>query len=56
MKLIYRLVLEHLTDQTEDNKSQKELYRDFRTVMGSIVVLAESLSKSCLATLLKMSL
>ena len=56
MEFTYRPVLEHLTDQTEDNGSQKELCRDFRTVVGSIVVLAEPLSKSGLAILLGMSL
>ncbi|KAF7502845.1 hypothetical protein GJ744_005000 [Endocarpon pusillum] len=56
MELTYRPVLEHLTDQTEDNESQEELCRDFHTVVGSIVVLAEPLSKSGLATLLRMSL
>jgi hypothetical protein len=56
MELTYRPVLEHLTDETDDDGSQEELCCEFRTVVGSVIVLAEPLSKSSLATLLKMSL
>ena len=56
MELTYRPVLEHLTDETGDDGSQEELCCEFRTVVGSIVILAEPLSTSSLATLLKMPL
>ncbi|KAF7505435.1 hypothetical protein GJ744_000762 [Endocarpon pusillum] len=56
MELTYRPVLEHLTDQTGDDGSQEELCRNFRSLVGSIVVLAEPLSKRSLETLLGMSL
>lgn len=56
MELTYRPVLEHLTDQTGDDESQEELCRDFRRLVGSIVVLAEPLSKKSLVTLLQMPL
>jgi hypothetical protein len=56
MELTYRPVLAHLTDQTGGDRSQKQLCRDFRSIVGSIVVLAEPLSKSSLETLLGISL
>ena len=54
MELTYRSVLEHLTDQIGDDGSQEELCRNFRSLVGSIVVLAEPLSKRSLETLLGM--
>lgn len=56
MELTYRSVLEHLVYQTEDDESQKELCHNFRSLMRSIIVLAKSLSKKSLTTLLEMSI
>jgi hypothetical protein len=56
MELTYRTVLEYLTDQAGDDGLQEELCGDFCNVVGAIIVLAEPLSRSSLATLLGMPL
>ena len=56
MELTFRPVLEHLTDQTGDDEPQEELCLNFRSLVGSVVVLAEPLSKKSLAALLGMPL
>ncbi|KAI9888211.1 MAG: hypothetical protein M1814_001089 [Vezdaea aestivalis] len=55
MEKAYLPVLAYLTDSTVNDKTRKERCRDFRELVGSIIVCAEPLSKESLASLLNMS-
>lgn len=54
MESTYLPVLNHLTTKSREENRRDKLYHEFRTVVGSILLLAEPLSVSSLSTLLSM--
>lgn len=52
MGKIYLPVLQQMTVSMRDRQDEEELYGEFRTVVGTIVTLAEPLSRTALPTLL----
>ena len=55
MGQVYRVVLQATTASTRDELSKEKLYREFRKIVGTIISLAEPLSRIALANLLDMS-
>lgn len=52
MGKIYLPVLQQMAVSVRDRQDKEELYGEFRTVVGTIVTLAEPLSRTALPTLL----
>lgn len=48
----YLPILQRMTSTTPDSVNQRQLYNEFRLVVGAIVALFEPLSRTCLASLL----
>ncbi|KAJ9654752.1 hypothetical protein H2198_006270 [Neophaeococcomyces mojaviensis] len=56
MGQVYQPVLEQVAVSSRDKHDKEELYGEFRTIVGSIVTLAEPLAQTALAALLNISI